>query len=84
MLPDPSASTPLRASPVTLLQKRHAARSILARLALVALGAMSLFGLGGCQAVEAIFKVGLWFGVLIVVAFVAIVGGIAAVVMKRK
>lgn len=60
------------------------ARAVLARVALVGFGLMSVLGLGGCRAVEAIFKVGVWFGVLIVVAIVAVVGGIAAMVMKKK
>lgn len=59
-------------------------RMVLSRLILLGFGATCLFGLGGCRAVEAIFKVGVWFGVLIVVAIVAVVGGIAALLLKRK
>ncbi len=60
------------------------ARGVASTLAIFAFGLTSLFGLGGCRAVEAIFKVGVWFGVLIVVAIVAVIGGIAALVLKRK
>ena len=65
-------------------ERRRLALGLLSRAALVAFGAVSLFGLGGCRAVEAIFKVGVWFGVLVVVAIVAVIGGIAALVLKRK
>ena len=68
----------------TKLDRQRVTRAIVSRLALVGLAAMSMLGLGGCRAVEAIFKVGVWFGVLIVVAIVAVVGGIAATVMKKR
>ncbi len=63
---------------------REAARVWLPRIASFALIAASALGLGGCRAVEAIFKVGVWFGVLIVVTLVAVTGGVLALVMKKK
>jgi hypothetical protein len=54
------------------------------RVAPLALLATSGLGLGGCRAVEAVFKVGMWFGILIVVAIVAVVGGVLAMALKKK
>jgi hypothetical protein len=33
---------------------------------------------GGCEAVEAVFKAGMWVGIIIVVLIIALVGFIAA------
>jgi len=79
-----SEATGLQAPRKLALDKGRLARDLLSRVALVGFGLMSVLGLGGCRAVEAIFKVGVWFGVLVVVAIVAVVGGIAAMVMKKK
>lgn len=79
-----SVGTSPRASRMTYLRRWQAARPIADGLALVALGTSSVLGLSGCQAVEAIFKVGVWFGVLIVVAIVAVAGAIAAMVLRKK
>jgi uncharacterized membrane-anchored protein len=79
-----SAGTNLRARRMTHLERRQAARTVMSKLALVALGMMSLFGLGGCEAIKTIFKAGVWSGVVIVVVLVAVVGGIAAMVMKKR
>lgn len=38
--------------------------------------------LGGCAAVEGIFKAGLWVGIVAVVALVAVVGGVAALLRR--
>ena len=38
--------------------------------------------LGGCAAVESIFKAGLWVGIVAVVALVAVVGGVAALLRR--
>lgn len=46
---------------------------------LLALGALML---GGCAAVEGIFKAGLWVGIVAVVALVAVVGGVAALLRR--
>ena len=56
---------------------------LLFRAAFVALALLSAFSLGGCRAVEAIFKVGAWFGALIVIAIVAVIGGIVALVARK-
>ena len=38
--------------------------------------------LGGCAAIEGIFKAGLWVGIVAVVALVAVVGGAAALLRR--
>jgi hypothetical protein len=43
----------------------------------------SLIGLGGCQAIKGIFEVGFGVGVIVVVAVVAIVGGVIAMVSRK-
>ncbi|MBL8718560.1 MAG: hypothetical protein JNL79_21445 [Myxococcales bacterium] len=43
----------------------------------------SLVALDGCQAIKAIFKVGFGMGVLVVVAVVAVIGGIIAVATRK-
>jgi hypothetical protein len=63
---------------------REPARAWLTRFAFLALIAGSALQLGGCRAVEAVFKVGVWFGVLIVVTLVAVTGGVLALVLKKK
>jgi hypothetical protein len=79
--------------PPTLVRDRSAlprrewqdtARAALCRLAFLALILGSALQLGGCRAVEAIFKVGVWFGVLIVVTIVAVAGGVMALIMKKS
>jgi hypothetical protein len=59
------------------------ARDFVAGLAMVAFGVSSILGLSGCRAVEAIFKVGAWFGALVVIAIVAVIGGIIAMVARK-
>ncbi|MBK7401390.1 MAG: hypothetical protein IPJ34_35330 [Myxococcales bacterium] len=44
----------------------------------------SLVALDGCQAIKAIFEVGFGMGVLVVVAVVAVIGGIIAVATVPK
>jgi len=41
----------------------------------IAFFVMSLFMLDGCQAIEGIFKAGVWVGVLVIVGIMALVGG---------
>jgi len=53
-------------------------------LPILALIAASLLVLDGCQAVGAIFKVGALFGALIIITIVAVIGGMAALVIKRR
>jgi len=65
-------------------ESRLTLRTALSRLALIAFGMLSVLGLGGCQVIEGIFKVGAWFGALIVIAVVAVIGGIAVMVMKKR
>ena len=52
------------------------------RALMVALMSMSLVALDGCQVIEGIFKAGVGVGVFVVVAILAIGGGIFA--MTRK
>ena len=59
------------------------ARSRLLSLAMLGFGLMSVLGLGGCRVVEGIFKVGAWFGALIVLGLVALIGGIGFFATKR-
>jgi hypothetical protein len=44
----------------------------------------SLFALDGCQAIKSIFEVGFGVGVVVVIALVAIIGGIVAMASRRK
>lgn len=46
--------------------------------------AMSLLVLDGCQVVKGIFEAGVGVGVFAVVALLAVIGGIAAMVMRKK
>ena len=71
MIPRETPSTDMRAPGTT-----HRAASVLLVLA-------SLFALGGCQVVKGIFEVGFGLGVVLVVAFVAIVGGVIAMVARK-
>lgn len=59
-------------------------RTVCTKLAFSALIVVCALQLGGCRAVEAIFKVGVWFGVLIVVAIIAVLGGGAALIMRKR
>lgn len=53
------------------------------RGAQLAIIASSLLVLDGCQVVKGIFEAGVWVGVLAVVAAVAVLGGIAAMVVRK-
>jgi hypothetical protein len=74
----------LRGSPQARLMPRSLLRKIATKLALLALLLMSTLSLGGCQAIEAIFKVGVGFGVMIVVTIVAVIGGGAALILRKR
>ena len=50
----------------------------------LALMIASLFGLGGCQTIKSIFAAGFGIGAILVIAFVAIVGGTIAMVRRRS
>lgn len=43
----------------------------------------SLFALGGCQAIKGIFEVGFGLGVVLVIAAVAIIGGVVAMLSRK-
>lgn len=45
---------------------------------------MSLLVLDGCQAVKGIFEAGFGVGVIVVLAVVAVIGGIIAMVAKKR
>lgn len=46
--------------------------------------AASLLVLDGCQVVKGIFEVGVGVGVIVVLALVATIGGVVAMVMRKK
>ena len=69
---------------MTHLERPRPLRSVGARLALLALCLTSLFGTSGCRVIEGIFKAGVWVGVVAVVLMLAVVGGIATLVMKQR
>ena len=50
----------------------------------VLLMATSLFVLDGCEVVKGIFNVGAWFGALMVIMVLMIVGGVAAMFMRSQ
>ena len=68
----------------THLTKRPYTARIHGYVPLLALMATSMFVLNGCEAIKGIFKVGAWFGALVVITIVAIIGGIAALVMRGR
>lgn len=62
---------------------RALVRIVATKLAFMALILLSTLQLGGCRAVEAIFKVGVWFGIMIIVTSLAVIGGVVALIMRR-
>jgi len=50
---------------------------------LLALMVTSLFVLDGCEAVKAIFNAGVWVGAFVMISVIAIIGGIAAMVIRK-
>jgi len=84
-----SAGMAVSAAPETHVGKAHGnklavARAVVSRLALMAFGMLSMLTLGGCEVIKGIFKAGVWSGVILVVVGIAVVGGIAAMVMKKR
>lgn len=63
----------MKANDIVLLKRGSYAAPLLACCALM---------LGGCAAIEGIFKAGLWVGIVAVVALVAVVGGAAALLRR--
>lgn len=53
-----------------------------ARIMAVGIFSAVILFLSGCAAVEGIFKAGVWVGVLGVVAFFVVIGGLAALLSK--
>jgi hypothetical protein len=51
--------------------------------ALVVLALTSVFMLDGCRAIKGIFEAGFGIGVLVVLAVVAIIGGVVAMARKK-
>ena len=43
----------------------------------------SLFALDGCRAIKGIFEAGFGVGVVVVIVFVAIIGGVVAMVSRK-
>lgn len=84
MQPDEPCNTDVRAPRATHLTKRPYAARIYGYMPLLALMATSMFVLSGCEVVKGIFKVGAWFGALVVITIVLAVGGVAAMVMRKR
>jgi uncharacterized membrane protein YkvI len=84
MQPNEPFNTDVRAPMATHLTKRPYAARIHEYAPLLSLMVTSMFVLTGCEAIKGIFKVGAWFGALVVITIVAAVGGVAAIVMRRR
>jgi hypothetical protein len=79
---------PERELPMPVPERAHGARSfaarwLAARLLPLALGVASLFLLQGCALIEGIFKAGVGVGALVVIAIVAVIGGIFAMLTRK-
>jgi hypothetical protein len=84
MQPDEPFNADVRVPMAPSLTKRPYAGRIHGYVQLLALMATSMFVLNGCEAIKGIFKVGAWFGALVVITIVAVIGGVAAMVMRRR
>lgn len=84
MQPNDSIHTDVPAREATSVTGRPRAASIHGHVPLLTLMVAIALSLTGCEAVKAIFKVGAWFGALVVITIVAIIGGIAAMVMRSR
>ncbi len=79
----PSPTTDLRTPGSTQLDVPRGPNPIFKRATTLLLSMTSLFVLGGCEVIKGIFGVGFGLGALIVVAVVAIIGGIIAMVSRK-
>ena len=84
MQPNDPIHTDVLAREAISVTKRPRATRIHGHVPLLTLLAASALSLTGCEAVKAIFKVGAWFGALVVITIVAIIGGVAAMVMRSR
>jgi len=84
MQPDEPRNTDMQASEATRLTKRAYIARTHGYVPLLALMMTSMFVLNGCEAIKGIFKVGAWFGALVVITIVVVVGGVAAMVMRKS
>lgn len=84
MEPDEPRNTDMQAPGATRLTKRAYTARTHGYVPLLALMATSMFVLNGCEAIKGIFKVGAWFGALVVITIVVVVGGVAAMVMRKS
>jgi hypothetical protein len=71
---------PLSVASSTDLCAPSATRSMASLLVMSA----GLFVLDGCQAIKGIFEAGFGIGIVVVVAIVAVVGGVIAMVSRRR
>jgi uncharacterized membrane protein YkvI len=83
MRPDEPFNTDERTPTTAHLTKRSYAARVHGYVPLLALMTTSMFVLNGCEAIKGIFKVGAWFGALVVITIVAVLGGVAALVTRR-
>jgi hypothetical protein len=79
----PTTTTDLRTPGSTQLDAPRGPNPTFKHAITLLLGMMSLSVLGGCQVIKGIFGVGFGLGALIVVAVVAIIGGIVAMVSRK-
>jgi hypothetical protein len=64
--------------------KDRKAHDLIFRAAFVTLAALSVLGLGGCKVVGEIFKIGVWFGALLVIGLLAVSGGLVALLARTR
>lgn len=60
------------------------AHDMIFRAIFVALASFSVVGLSGCRVVGEIFKVGAWFGALLVIGLLAVSGGLVALLARSR
>lgn len=83
MQPHQSSGADARApKSISLSRSPHPSR-LPGALPLLGFMALSMFGLNGCEAIKDIFKAGVWVGALVIIAIVAVIGGIAAMVTRK-
>ena len=83
-MPPPPPTTDLRTPGSTQLDVPRGPNLIFQRAATLLLSITSVFVLGGCEVIKGIFKAGFGLGALIVLAVVAIIGGVVAMVSRKK
>ena len=84
MQPNESIHNGTRSLEVTSSKKRPRVDPTWAHVPILGLAIASIFALSGCEVVKGIFKVGAWFGALVVIAIVAVIGGVSAMLMRAR